>query len=181
VARPKRLSELTIEELPPFKPRQGRHAGRETEEEEWGAVEWVRWSITQLPVNNQRILTDIFYDELFSMAPDTRALFAEDMDPQKDRLLSALLAAARHMDNPDGVEHHLRAWGVIHRRLGVTDEMYVYVGQALVRTIGRLLTNDFTQVHSSWVAVYQWMAAVMIDAADEADGLLSDGSRPASP
>jgi hypothetical protein len=123
VARPKRLSELTIEELPPFKPRQGRHAGRETEEEEWGAVEWVRWSITQLPVNNQRILTDIFYDELFSMAPDTRALFAEDMDPQKDRLLSALLAAARHMDNPDGVEHHLRAWGVIHRRqLGVTDD-----------------------------------------------------------
>lgn len=178
VARPKRLDELTPEELPPFKPRQGLHVKLEPKTEEWGPVEWVRWSINQLPTDNPRILTDIFYEELFLMAPETRDLFPVDMDPQKDRLLSALLAVARHMDNPAGVESLLRSWGVIHRRrMGVTDEMYVYVGHALVRTISRLLTNESTMAHSSWVVVYQWMAAVMIDAADEADRVL----RPTSP
>jgi hemoglobin-like flavoprotein len=162
-AVPKRLYELTDEELPPFTP---------GTEDTPGTVELIQESIKRLPAGNQRILTDIFYEELFSMAPETESLFPQDMNDQKDRLLKALLSAARHMTNPASVESNLRIWGVIHRRqYGITDEMYVYVGHALVRTMSRLLTNDSTLIHSSWVVVYQWMAAVMIDGAEEADYL----------
>lgn len=155
--RPPLLAELQGSQLPPFTPT---------------IVAWVRWSINQLPSDNARLLTDVFYEELFALAPLARAMFAEDMDPQKDRLLGALLAAAHGMDRASGFEPHLRRWGVIHRREhGVTDDLYVYVGQALIRTVTRLLSNNDSMIQSSWVAVYQWMAAVMIDGADQAEAI----------
>lgn len=161
--RPPLLSELKGSQLPPFTP---------------AIVAWVRWSIDQLPRDNARLLTDVFYEELFTLAPAARAMFPEDMDPQKDKLLGALLAAARGMDRASEIEPHLRRWGDIHRRMhGVTDGLYVYVGQALVRTINRLLSNNDSMIQSSWVAVYYWMAAVMIDGATQAEIIDNDPSR----
>lgn len=160
--RPRLLAELTEPELPPFTPE---------------VIGWVRWSIDQLP-KDEPVLTATFYRLLFEIAPDTRAMFPEDMTPQTDRLFGALIAAAKSMDRPGVIEPHLRRWGVIHRRKhGVTDDLYIYVGQALVRTFNTLLTNDRSMVQSCWVAVYQWMAAVMIDGAQEAEQVDTDPSQ----
>jgi len=139
-------------------------------------VEIVRDSCKRLPRETVE-LTREFYRQLFEMAPGTRSMFAEDMSEQHDRLLSAILAAVRAMDRPEVVEDHLRRWGVVHRRMhGVTDEMYVYVGHALVRAIHKILGHLETSVASSWIAVYEWMAAVMIDGAQSADVVDRDPS-----
>ena len=139
-------------------------------------VEIVRESCRRLPAD-QVELTREFYRQLFTMAPGTRSLFAEDMTEQHDRLLSAILAGVRAMDRPEVVEDHLRRWGVVHRRMhGVTDEMYVYVGHALVRAIHSIMGHLETSVASSWISVYEWMAAVMIDGAESADVVDRDPS-----
>jgi hemoglobin-like flavoprotein len=152
--RPRLLAELQGPELPPFTP---------------VIVYWVKWSIDRLPRDNPKVLTDTFYRLLFELAPHTRGLFADNMDPQKDRLFGALIAAAKGLERPERLEPALRRWGNTHRRQhGITDEMYVYVGQALVRTLTELLGCMDSLVQSSWVAVYQWLAAVMIDGADAA-------------
>lgn len=153
---PRQLADLTSLELPPFTPQ---------------IIGWVRWSVSQLP-EDQHLLTRVFYRELFTLSPESRPLFPEDITPQEDRLLGALLGVANALDRPALVESHLRRWGVVHRRAhGVGDELYVFVGQALVRTFNQLLSNVDSMIQSSWVAVYQWMAAVMIDAADQADAV----------
>lgn len=159
--RPRPLDDLEECEQPPFTPQ---------------IIEWVRFTVAELP-SDKHILTQVFYQELFQLAPQSRGLFPTDMTPQEDRLLGALLGVAQALDRPAMIEDHLRRWGVVHRRMhGIDDELYIYVGQALVRTITRLLTNVDSLIHSSWVAVYQWMAAVMIDAANQADRIDADPS-----
>ena len=156
---PRRLHELRYEAIA---------AGRETIFDP-RTMQIVRDSCKRLP-RDQVELTREFYRQLFEMAPGTRSMFPEYMTDQHDRLLSALLAAVRAMDRPEVVEDHLRRWGVVHRRMhGVTDEMYVYVGHALVRAIHRILGHLETSIASSWISVYEWMAAVMIDGAEAAD------------
>jgi hemoglobin-like flavoprotein len=164
---PRRLHELRDEAT---------RAGRDTVFDPV-TVQRVRDSCARLPEDRVE-LTRVFYDQLFAMAPSTRSMFAEDMSEQHDRLLSALLAAVRALDRPEVVEDHLRRWGVVHRRMhGVTDEMYVYVGHALVRAIHKILGHLETSVASSWIAVYEWMAAVMIDGAAKADLIDRDPSK----
>jgi hypothetical protein len=51
----------------------------------------------------------------------------------------------------------------------VTNDLYIYVAHALVRALKRILGYLETRVASAWVAVYEWMAAVMIDGADASE------------
>src|SRR4051812_37288416 len=127
VIRPKRLSELPT---PAF-----------TEE----VVRTVRGSLDLM--SNAGELTRVFYRELFTMRPDARGLFPTDMTNQEEVLLSGILAAIKAMDDPARVEQILRKWGVIHRRdKGITDDLYVYVGHALVRAVQQLTRYTGTSV-----------------------------------
>jgi len=147
---PRRLAEL-----PPF--------AEET-------IEVVRRSCAGLPSDRVE-LTREFYRQLFEMAPHARALFPEDMNPQSERLLKAILVAVNHLDRPEMVEAQLRQWGAVHRgSYGITNDLYVYVAHALVRALRKLNGGYLeTTVASCWMAVYEWMAAVMIDGADAAE------------
>ena len=132
-------------------------------------VELVRGSCARLPTEPIE-LTREFYRQLFMMAPQTRAMFPPDMTEQNDRLLKALLAAVEGLDEPERVEGQLRRWGVAHRVAhGVTNEMYVFVGHALVRALSLLFGYLETSVASAWISVYEWMAAVMIDGVEAAE------------
>ena len=55
--------------------------------------------------------------------------------------------------------------------------MYVYVGHALVRAIHKIVGHLETSVASSWIAVYEWMAAVMLDGAEKAEAIDRDPSK----
>ena len=148
-----------LHELPPFDP---------------ASAQIVRSSLASLArlPGDQIELTHEFYRQLFEMAPDTRAMFSPDMTDQSERLLSAILAAVRALDRPELVESHLRRWGVVHRRMhGVSNDLYVYVGHALIRALHRIYGQLETSVSSAWIALYEWMAAVMIDGAETAEAV----------
>jgi hemoglobin-like flavoprotein len=146
VQEPRRLHQL-----PPFDPE---------------TVKIVRASCAQLP-SDQTELAREFYRQLFEMVPEARAMFPEDMSLQNERLLGAILSTVRHLDQPQFVEAHLRRWGAEHRRSHqVSNDLYIYVAHALVRALARIIGYLETSVASAWMAVYEWMAAVMIDGAD---------------
>jgi hemoglobin-like flavoprotein len=142
-----------LRELPPLDP---------------STVQHIRESAKRLPENSIE-LAQVFYQHLFEMAPQVRGMFPRDMSAQEEKLLNAIVATVGALDDPVALEATLRRWGAAHRRaFGVTDAMYVYVGHALVRTV-KILLSDSSAVLSSWVAVYEWLAAVMIDGAEQGD------------
>lgn len=149
--RPRRL-----EELPPLSP---------------DTIARVQRSIAQVQ-GDQITLAEAFYDILFRIAPASRALFPPDMTMQTERLAKALLAAVKAAADgtPETVVPALQHWGVRHRlKYNVTDEMYVYVCHALVQAVRQLTDPTDTRAASAWTEVYEWLAAVMIAGADEAE------------
>jgi hemoglobin-like flavoprotein len=142
-----------LHELPPFDAR---------------TIEAVRLSCSTLP--EPIALTREFYRDLFERVPAARAMFAEDMTAQQERLLSGILAAVRALDQPHLVEEALRRSGVVHRRVHkISNDLYPHVGHSLIHALKTLYPNMETRLGSAWIAVYEWMAAVMIEGADRAD------------
>lgn len=118
-------------------------------------------------------LARLFYRHLFDLAPQTRQMFPHDMTAQTERLFVALLNAVDAMDRPESIRGTLRALGAVHaRRHLVTEDMYVYVGQALIRAVRDFSGDWSTETASAWASVYLWLADEMIAGAREA---LRDG------
>src|SRR5262249_33090499 len=99
---------------------------------------------------------DLFYKRLFELAPQYRALFPDDLGPQKRKLLSMLAFVVHALDFPDEawsatvpLEEDLflvvLALGRRHVDLyGVPDDAYDTVAQALLWTLDYGLGEAFT-------------------------------------
>ncbi|QEV60953.1 globin domain-containing protein [Streptomyces spectabilis] len=113
-------------------------------------------------------VTSYFYALLFTRHPDLRALFPAAMDTQRDRLLTALLTAAEHIDETDVLVDYLRNLGRGHRKYGTQAEHYPAVGECLIGALSRYagaVWDDDTE--AAWVRTYTTISQVMIDAAAE--------------
>ena len=119
------------------------------------------------------VIVERFYEHLFALVPETRAMFPADMTMQNEKLCKALLDAITSLGapgGPDATEAALRRMGAWHgRRHSVVPEHYPYVGRALVRAIRDVSANWAPSVGSAWVAVYEWLAATMIAGGIEAE------------
>jgi hemoglobin-like flavoprotein len=108
-------------------------------------------------------LAECFYEHLFELAPQVRAMFPADMSIQHERMSRTLVDAVRAADDPAAVERLLQRMGAAHgRNHSVVAEHYPYVGRALVRAVRDLSPGWSTAVGSAWVQVYEWMAAHMV-------------------
>jgi hemoglobin-like flavoprotein len=126
-------------------------------------------------------LTEGFYNHLFAMLPEARALFPDDMAEQRGRLLKALLSSVQALDDPAGMEARLQALGEIHFYRGIADDQYQYVGHALIRTVRDVVPADWsTWLSSAWISVYSWMIQHMVVGAKRARAHAESGSAEAS-
>jgi hemoglobin-like flavoprotein len=118
-------------------------------------------------------LAEEFYAQLFEMAPQVRGMFAEDMTGQMQTMTDVLLGAIARIAAADTVELEatLRRLGAAHRtRYGVENEHYLYIGHALTRAVREVAGPAYSgSLSSSWIALYQWVAAHMIAGADAVD------------
>ncbi|WP_121186667.1 globin domain-containing protein [Nocardiopsis sp. Huas11] len=131
-------------------------------------IEAVRASCARLPAGSTR-LAERFYENLFAMAPDVRAMFPDDLRPQHRRMASALLEIVQHLDSPDDVAGYLQDLGAQHHReLQVKPEHYPFVGRALVRAVSEISPTWSSSMSSAWVLVYEWITANMLAGADRA-------------
>jgi hemoglobin-like flavoprotein len=109
----------------------------------------------------------IFYDRLFTIAPETRALFPADMTEQRRKLIATLAAVVNGLGNLDSILPTASALAKRHVGYGVTANHYEPVGEALPWTLQRGLGSDWTaDVAAGWTAAYATLSGFMIKEAN---------------
>ena len=122
---------------------------------------------------------DIFYDRLFEIAPDTRALFPEVMTDQKKKLMQMLGVAVNGLKDLDAIVPAVQDLGARHNGYNVTEAHYDSVGEALLFTLGKGLGDDFTpETEAAWTETYGILAGVMKDAQREAEIAAEPAKKP---
>ncbi len=108
----------------------------------------------------------IFYERLFAIAPETRAMFKGDIDAQGRKLMDTLATAISSLGDSEALAGLLAGLGQRHAGYGVTDAHYDLVGEALLWTLEKSLGHGFTPpVRDAWAALYASVAASMKAAA----------------
>ena len=111
----------------------------------------------------------MFYDRLFELKPDYRALFPDDMEAQRSKLMTTLAAVVQSLSNLDAIVPVVQDLGRRHVGYDVKPEDYEPVGAALLWTLEQGLGADWTDdTREAWTAAYGLLSTVMIDAANEA-------------
>ena len=110
-----------------------------------------------------------FYDRLFELAPETRALFPESLDAQRVSFLATLRELVDSLDELPDLALQGRALGARHRGYGVRAAHYRAVRTALIEALSASLGDAFTDEHAeAWRQAYDLMAEVMQQGASAA-------------
>ncbi|AKF03610.1 globin domain-containing protein [Sandaracinus amylolyticus] len=124
----------------------------------------------ELVLEREPALTARFYEILFERYPQARPLFARNARKQQEEMLARALAAVvdRLEDAPWLVET-LGAMGAKHVDYGVTEEMYGWVGDALLRTLAEVAGDAWTpELEAAWAAAYGAIRDLMLAGASRA-------------
>jgi hemoglobin-like flavoprotein len=108
-------------------------------------------------------LTKRFYDILFEKYPQAKPLFSRNArNKQEEMLAKALVAVIDHLEDAPWLKETLSALGTKHKEYGVTAEMYGWVGDALLTTLGEAAGKEWTPaLKSNWTEAYGAIASMM--------------------
>ena len=108
-------------------------------------------------------LASVFYDRLFELDPDARALFARtDMTVQRKKFLDMLGEIVNVIDDTDRLVPDVVGLARRHATYGVDASQYATVGQALVWMLEEGLGDAFSDdVRRAWADAYRFVAALM--------------------
>ncbi|MEV0521868.1 globin domain-containing protein [Streptomyces sp. NPDC050439] len=113
-------------------------------------------------------LTVYFYAILFTRYPQVRALFPDNMDVQRDRLLRGLLRIVDLADDPDNLMRFCSRLGRDHRKFGAIEAHYPAVGECLLAALAQYAGSAWTaEMADAWTRAYTTASRVMILAADD--------------
>ncbi len=109
----------------------------------------------------------IFYERLFAIDGNLRALFpATNMTKQGAKLMASLAFVVHGLDQPETILPSVRTLAKRHVTYGVKEHHYPVVGRALIETLSDGLGKAFTsEVRGAWEAAFGLLASVMIAAA----------------
>lgn len=128
-------------------------------------IKLVRLSLAQILYRKMEA-GKLFYERLFTIAPEVRVLFKNDIDAQARKLMDTLAVAVSTLRDPATLLPMLQDLGRRHVAYGVQDEHYEKVGAALLWTLEQVLKDAFTpQVREAWTALYGAVASTMKAAA----------------
>ena len=105
----------------------------------------------------------LFYERLFEIDPDVRALFdGVDLASQRKKLIHALALVIGAIDRIEDFVPDIKALGRRHATYGVTGRHYETVGAALLWTLEKGLGAAWTaDAEAAWIAAYGFIAEVM--------------------
>jgi hemoglobin-like flavoprotein len=86
----------------------------------------------------------LFYDRLFDIAPQTRAMFPDDMIEQRRKLMAMLAGVVKGLGNLEQVLPAASALAKRHVSYGAKAEHYPLVGAALLWTLEKGLGDGWT-------------------------------------
>jgi len=104
----------------------------------------------------------LFYAKLFDLDASVITLFKGDMREQGKKLMQVIAYAVEHLDQIDKLIPKVRELGLRHGTYGVRDEHYEMVGEALLWTLEKALSLDFTpETKEAWAQTYGFLAETM--------------------
>jgi nitric oxide dioxygenase len=104
----------------------------------------------------------LFYERLFTIAPEVRPMFKGDVGAQADKLMETLGVAISALKNPAALSPILAQLARRHVNYGVQDAHYDKVGEALLWTLEKGLGENFTpEVRKAWADLYAHVASTM--------------------
>jgi hemoglobin-like flavoprotein len=108
------------------------------------------------------VTADVFYDRLFEIAPDTRALFPDDLAAQKKKFITMLATVVTNLHEFKRIAPVVEDLGVRHATYGVIAKHYEPFGIALLEALENSLGVDFTPpVRTAWAEAYMTLADAM--------------------
>jgi hemoglobin-like flavoprotein len=111
----------------------------------------------------------LFYGRLFELDPSLRSLFTTDLRQQGKKLMQMLGFCVGKLELLDELVPAVKELGRKHAGYGVEEEDYATVGGALLWTLEQGLGPAFTpEVKAAWTAVYELLAATMLEGAKSA-------------
>jgi hemoglobin-like flavoprotein len=121
-----------------------------------------------------------FYRQLFLDYPQVRGLFPTTMQPQREKLLSAIIALVTHYDRPDRLTPALASLGRKHIRYGTQLSHYAAVGDTLLTVLRRFAGTAWNdEYEGAWQRAYTFAAGTMMMAAVEAAEVMTPTRRAA--
>jgi nitric oxide dioxygenase len=108
----------------------------------------------------------MFYDRLFEIAPQVKAMFPADLTEQRKKLMATLSVVVNGLSNLDSVLPAASALAGRHVSYGAKPEHYPVVGGALLWTLEKGLGDGWTpEVAAAWTAAYGTLSGFMISEA----------------
>lgn len=105
----------------------------------------------------------LFYERVFTLAPEARAMFGDDIARQATRTMTALGTAVDGLTRVDEIAPFLVRLGARHVGYGVRPEHFDVVGAALLWTLEQGLGEAFTApVRHAWVAAWEVIRELML-------------------
>jgi methyl-accepting chemotaxis protein len=113
-------------------------------------------------------LVAAFYRQLFTEYPQVRGLFPANMEPQREKLLKAIIALVTQYDRPDQLVPALTAMGRNHVGYGAQIGHYAAVGSTLMSVLRRFAGKEWNaDYEGAWQRAYTFAAGTMMMAAVE--------------
>ena len=108
----------------------------------------------------------MFYDRLFRIAPQLKALFPADTTEQRRKLMATLAIVVAGLSNLESILPAASALATRHVAYGARAEHYPLVGAALMWTLEKALGDTWTgDVAEAWTAAYTLLSGAMINQA----------------
>ena len=108
----------------------------------------------------------LFYDRLFELAPQVRAMFPTDLTEQRKKLMATLAVVVGGLSNLQSVLPAASALAKRHVAYGAQPAHYPVVGAALLWTLEQGLGAAWTpEVAAAWTAAYTTLSGYMISEA----------------
>jgi hemoglobin-like flavoprotein len=116
------------------------------------------------PISEQAAV--LFYDRLFEIAPQVKAMFPDDMTEQRRKLMAMLAAVVSGLGNLESILPAASALATRHVTYGAKAEHYPVVGAALLWTLEQGLGDSWTpELADAWSAAYGTLSGYMISQA----------------
>jgi nitric oxide dioxygenase len=117
-----------------------------------------------VPIADQAAI--LFYDRLFEIAPQVKAMFSADMTEQRKKLIAMLAAVVSGLGDLPSILPAASALAKRHVAYGAKAEHYPVVGAALLWTLEKGLGEAWTpDVAAAWTSAYGTLSAFMISEA----------------
>ena len=116
------------------------------------------------PISEQAAV--LFYDRLFEIAPQVKAMFPDDMTEQRRKLMMMLATVVNGLGNLESILPAASALAKRHVGYGAKAEHYPVVGAALLWTLEQGLGDGWApELAEAWSTAYGTLSGYMISEA----------------